>query len=120
MGMYCCCEWKMTPSYHIDMVNKTHTIYEVDPDGCKCDWTGWISRYDWPEERKNKNVPFSEPIKEGKYLVRVQTMCGDRYEDEQYFSKTPRMVRCGYTGKEFIVHWSGNDENQPYAWKEIM
>lgn len=117
--MYCACDWKMTGSTHIDMVNETFTRYEADPDGCTCDWTGWISRYDWPEERKNKSVPFSEPNKNGKYLVRCQSGCGDRYEEEQYYSSIPRTIKCGYIGKDLIVHWSGDDEGQPYAWKEI-
>lgn len=119
MGMYCCCDWKMTGSTHIDMVNKIITEYEADPDGCTCDWNGWISRYDWPPERKNKDKPFSEPTKDGRYLVRFQTLCGDRFEEEQDFSLNYRIIRCGYTGKEMKVNWSGNDEEQPYAWKEI-
>ncbi len=120
MGMYCCCDWKMTGSTHIDMVNKIITNYEPDPDGCKCDWKGWNSIYDWPQERKNKDKSFCLPDKDGKYLVRVQTSDGDRYEDIQTFSLKSRMVRCGYTGKEFEAHWSGDDESQPYAWKELL
>ncbi len=119
MGMYCYCGWKMTPSHVIDMVNKTSTTYEVDQDGCTCDWEGWTSLYDWPPERKNKDKTFSEPEKEGKYLVRASTNCGDRYEEVQSFSLTPRTVTCGYTGKEFQVHWSGDEESQPYAWREL-
>ncbi len=119
MGMYCCCDWKMTDSIHIDMVNKKTTIYEADPDGCTCDWNNWNSIYDWPAERKNKDRPLKLPEKEGKYLVRIQTDCGDRYEDESEFKFEKRKERCGYTGREFEVHWSGDLEQQPYAWKEI-
>ncbi len=99
------------------MVKKIITEYE--PDKCKCDWTGWISIYDWPEDRKNKQIPFSEPIKNGKYLVRIQDHSADRYESESIYTIEPRTIRCGYTGKEIIVHWEGYDEDQPYAWKEI-
>ena len=119
MGMYCCCDWKMTRSTHIDMVNKTITEYESDPDGCTCDWKDWISVYDWPQERKNKDKPFGLPKNDGKYLVRFQTNDGDRCECEMEFKIQSRKVCCGYTGKEVEVHWSGNDEEQPYAWKEI-
>lgn len=119
MGMYCCCDWKMTGSTHIDMVNKTITEYEPDPDGCTCDWTNWISVYDWPPERKNKDKPFGLPLKEGKYLIRFQTQCGDRVECESEFKLEKRIVYCGYTGKAIEVNWSGDDEEQPYAWKEI-
>lgn len=119
MGMYCCCDWKMTGSTYIDMVNKEITEYEPDPDGCTCDWEGWNSIYDWPDERKNKDRSFRLPEKEGKYLVRIQTQCGDRYETESQFNLKTRIERCGYTGKEIEVHWSGDDEEQPYAWKEI-
>jgi len=119
MGMYCACDWKMTGSTHIDMVNKTITNYEHDPDGCKCDWNRWISIYDWPDERKNKEKPFELPLVDGKYYVRCQSYCGDRYEEIQSFSLKTRTEICGYTGKAFQVHWSGDDEGQPYAWKEI-
>jgi len=118
MGMYCACGWKMTGCLHIDCVKKESTYYEPDPDGCTCDWKGWISRYDWPPQRKNKSLDFGEPNEEGSYLVRVQSSCGDRYEEEQNYSKTARKVVCGYTGREFLVHWSGDDESQPYAWRK--
>lgn len=118
MGQYCCCDWKMTPSSHIDMVNKVITTYEVDPDGCTCDWTGWYSIFDWPKERKNKDKPICLPEKEGKYTVRKSTDCGDRYESEAIYCKTPRKECCGYTGIEFEVFWDGCLEDQPYAWKD--
>ncbi len=118
--MYCCCGWKMTPSCEIDMVNKTCSIYEVDPEGCECNWEGWNSLYDWPEERKNKDKTFCEPEKDGKYLVRIQNSSGDRYESESFYTKIKRKIYCGYTGKEFEVNWSGYDDEQPYAWKEII
>lgn len=120
MGMYCCCDWKMTGSTHIDMVNKVCTHYEPDPEGCTCDWTNWTSIYDWPEERKNKDKPLELPLKDGKYYVRVQSQCGDRYEEIQHFSLITRNERCGYTGKELQVHWSGDDQSQPYAWRELI
>ncbi len=119
MGMYCACDWKMTPSHVIDCVNKTWTTYEVDENGCTCDWNEWTSVYDWPPERKNKEKQLGLPLKDGKYYVRVQTMCGDRYEDIQTFSLKTRTETCEYTGKKFEVHWSGDDESQPYAWREL-
>lgn len=119
MGMYCCCDWKMTGSMYIDIPNRTTNYYESDPDRCTCDWNNWVSVYDWPEERKNKHKEFSLPKKDGKYLVRCQSSCGDRYEEIQSFSLKTRIETCGYTGKEFEVHWSGDDERQPYAWREL-
>jgi hypothetical protein len=118
MGMYCCCGWKMSGSMYIDIPNDTHTYYEPDPDGCTCDWDGWISIHDWPPERKNKEQALGLPSKEGEYLIRCANGCGDRDEYIQTFSVKTRKVRCGYTGKELQVHWSGDDESQPYAWKE--
>ena len=118
MGMYCCCGWKMTGSLHIDMVNKTSTHYEADPNGCTCDWENWNSIYDWPPERKNRDKPLCLPLNEGKYLVRIQTQYGDRYEDESEYKIKPRIINCGYTGNEIEINWSGDDETQPYAWKE--
>lgn len=103
MGMYCCCDQKIKDGWK-----------------CLCSWKGWNSCYDYPPERRNKNRKIREfPEKEGLYLVRYCSQCADRYEDEQTYSFTPRSIRCGYTGKELIVHWSGNYEEQPYAWKEI-
>lgn len=103
MGMYCCCGQKIT----------------IDFENCRCDWTNWISIYDWPKERKNKEKSFSLPDKNGKYYVRYQNNSGDRDECIQDFSLITRTEKCGYTGKEFDVHWSGNDESQPYAWREL-
>ena len=119
MGRYCCCDWKMSDSMHIDMVKGETTIYKADPDGCTCDWSDWTSVYDWPPERKNKDKPFGLPEKDGKYLVRCQSGSADRYEEIQTFSLKTRIETCGYTGKKFQVHWSGNDEGQPYAWREL-
>jgi len=119
MGMYCACKWKMTGSLHIDIPNKTSTYYEPDPVGCTCDWNGWTSICDWPDERKNKDKPLGNPLRDGKYLVRIQNQSGDRYEDESYFTLKTRIIQCGYTGFGFEVNWSGDDEEQPYAWKEI-
>jgi len=119
MGMYCACDWKMTGSLHISISNKTSTYYEADPDGCTCEWDGWNSIFDWPKERKNKDKPFALPKKDGSYYVRCSNGSGDRYEEIQKFSLATRTERCGYTGKEFKVHWSGNDESQPYAWREL-
>jgi hypothetical protein len=109
----------MTDSLVIDCVNKTCTTYESDPNGCTCDWDNWFSVCDWPEERKNKNIPIQLPKQNGKYYVRVQTCAGDRYEDIQEFSVVPRDAKCGFTGKDLKLHWSGNDEEQPYAWREL-
>ncbi len=104
MGMYCCCDQKIKDGWK-----------------CLCKWKNWVSVYNWPrgQERRNKYRPFSLPKKEGKYLVRISTQCGDRYETESEFSFKPRIVPCGYTGNPCICHWSGDDEEQPYAWKEI-
>lgn len=104
MGMYCACGWKMTP---------------VDQDGCQCDWNGWNSLFDYPPERKNIDKPCCSPERDGKYLVRIQTQCADRYETESNYCSIPREVCCGYTGKKLQVFWDGDDEDQPYAWKEI-
>jgi len=120
MGMYCCCNWKMTGSLVIDIPNKTSTYYEPDTDGCTCNWNGWTSIYDWPPERKNKDTSFALPKKDGKYYVRYQNGCGDRYEEVQSFSLKTRTETCGYTGKELQVHWSSDDECQPYAWRELQ
>jgi hypothetical protein len=119
MGRNCCCGWRMSGSMHIDIPNKTSIYYEADPDGCTCHWNEWTSIYDWPEERKNKEKPFALPLKDGKYYVRCQNDSGDRYEEIQTFSLKTRIECCGYTGKEIEVHWSGNDESQPYAWREL-
>ena len=44
----------------------------------------------------------------------------DRYEEEAtYFSKA-KTVACGYTGKLHEINWSGDEDYQPYAWKEII
>lgn len=104
MGMYCCCDWKISRS--------------ADPNGCKCDWENWSSIYDWPPERKNKDKPFSLPEKDGIYEVRIQNQSGDRFETESTFTIKSRLERCRYTGKEVEVHWSGDPEYQPFAWKD--
>lgn len=115
MGMYCACNWKMTNSMLIDIPNGKTVIYESDPNGCKCDWEGWNSLYDWPEERKNKDKPFKEPSEEGKYIVRIQDCNGDRYESESEYKFIPRIEKCKYTGRECPVKWSRTLEEQPYA-----
>jgi hypothetical protein len=106
MGMYCCCDEKISGS-------------EFE---CKCNWEGWISIFDWPEERKNKSLPIRLPDKDGKYLVRC-TQDGDRYEAEINFTVTPRIVKGSYfdANKETQVHWEEKswDDESPYAWKEI-
>ena len=105
MGMYCCCDQRIG--------------YNGEWE-CHCDWEGWINCLDYPSERKNKHVPISDPAKDGVYLVRRQTGSADRYEEEAtYFSK-PLTVACGYTGKLHEINWSGDEDDQPYAWKEIF
>ena len=104
MGMYCNCYVKINDDWE---------------DRCVCDWYGWLSIHDWPPPRKNKHLPFALPAKEGKYLTRYQTDCGDHVTIIQQYKTTPRKVCCGYIGKELLVHWSGNDEQQPYAWREL-
>lgn len=49
MGMYCCCGVKISGK-----------DYEGKPKCC-CDWDGWISTCDYPEERKNETWMFGEP-----------------------------------------------------------
>lgn len=106
MGQYCCCHVKISGE-----------DYEGKPQ-CTCDWDGWISLYDYPEDRKNKDIPFCEPVKDGEYLIRYQNQSADRHEKTSYFTLEPRKIYCGFTGRELVVHWSGDDEEQPYAWKE--
>jgi hypothetical protein len=107
MGMYCCCDRRITRE-------------EFE---CLCAWEGWISTCDWPEERKNKDISVGLPTKDGKYLVRVQNGSGDRYEEEKHFSLVPRIEKRGYFGppREYEIHWEGQswEEGAPYAWKEI-
>lgn len=86
---------------------------------CECDWKGWLSIVDFPDERKNKNLPFAQPQKDGTYYVRCQSGSADRYEETQEYSTVPRDGRCGYTGKPLKLHWSGDDEGQPYAWRDL-
>lgn len=111
MGMYCCCN-----------LNISGNEYEGKPQ-CTCSWEGWISTCDWPKERKNKHIPISLPSKDGKYLVRIQTESGDRYEDEKYFSLSPKIELGGYFAPltEYELHWEDENwqEGCPYAWKEI-
>ena len=102
MGMYCCCDEKITDCWQ-----------------CNCDWNEWISCYDYPPERKNKHVPISLPTSHGTYLVRRQNGSADRYEEEAEFFVNPKTVPCGYTGTFHEIHWAGDRDHQPYAWKEI-
>lgn len=102
--MYCCCDAK------------------IGKDGewkCNCDWEGWKSCCDFPVERKNKNIPICDPPIDGTYLVRRQNGSADRYEEESQFSFLPKIVPCGYTGKLHQINWSGDEDHQPYAWKEL-
>lgn len=114
MGMYCCCDVKISGD-----------DYEGKPK-CRCDWNGWISTCDFPEDRKNKDTPIQEkPLKSGKYLVRNSTTYGDRYEAEMTFSVEPiRVEKVGYfwPQRDYPVHWSDEDTEVggPYAWKEIL
>jgi len=119
MGMYCCCNWKITGSMYIDVQNKKSIYYECDPDGCTCDWNEWISICDFPKERKNKEKEFYLPFNDGKYYVRYQNFNGDRCEEIQNFSLKTRTETCGYTGEKIQLHWSGDHESQPYAWREL-
>lgn len=119
MGRNCCCGWRMSGCVHIDMTKGECIHYDADPNGCTCDWNGWVSCFDYPNERKNKHIPFSLPEKNGKYLVRIQDCSGDRYEKESIFSLIPRTINSVYTGEEIKVNWEGYDDEQPYAWKEI-
>lgn len=101
MGMYCCCGQKIRDDWK-----------------CHCDWEEWISCCDYPEERKNKAIPFSDPEEEDVYLTRSQSACGSRYEEKRGYFKKPKKVQSGYTSKEFEVNWSGDVDEQPYAWKK--
>lgn len=112
MEMYCCCGQKIRDNFV-----------------CLCDWDGWISSYDYPEERKNKDTPiYKYPLESGKYLVRYQTSYADRYEDEDIFSVKPIRIEKDYDNKLFPIHWQKEDFetyysigvlNSPYAWKKI-
>lgn len=104
--MYCCCDCKIMSDD--DWMER-----------CSCEWKGWISVYDWPPPRKNKDLPFALPADEGKYYTRYQNGAGDHYEEVQEYKKNPRESKCGYTGKKVWLHWSGNDEKQPYAWRNL-
>lgn len=109
MGMYCCCDQKILEKFY-----------------CKCEWDGWVSIVDFPDERKNKERKISNPIENGKYLVRIQKD-GDRYELEMNFHKIPKIFYGSYMGpkKEVFLHWSEEEDFthehwesfQPYAWK---
>jgi hypothetical protein len=104
MGMYCCCHQR------------------IGQDGeweCLCEWDGWISNCDYPRERKNKHLPISNPPKDGIYLVRRQTGSADRFEEETEFFFTPKTVACGYTATLHQIHWGGDSDHQPYAWKYL-
>jgi hypothetical protein len=110
MGMYCCCDQK------------------IGDDGeweCLCDWEGWVSTGEFPVERKNKDIPISQPPVSGNYWTRYTTGSADRYEIESYFSVTPlrkdRMEGCWYSKDPLVdVHWSDWDSETggPYAWKK--
>lgn len=104
--MYCCCGKKIN----------------CDQFECLCDWEGWVSTCDFPDERKNKDIPMGLPKKDGNYLTRC-CHCGDRYEEEREFSLIPRIEKGGYFGSDqtFELHWEGEtwEEGTPYAWKEI-
>lgn len=106
MGMYCCCKCKIK-------------LGEEWENRCTCNWDGWISIYDFPPTRKNKNLPFALPVEDGKYLTRYQNNSGDHYEVYQYFQKIPRKSKCVFTGLEVFLHWSGRSNEQPYAWAEL-
>lgn len=104
MGMYCVCGWKSTG----DEVE--------DYKGCSCSWDGWVSCYDYPKYRGNSREPCRLPEEEGVYLVRIQAGSADKYEAYSRFSKASRKINCQYTGKELETHWSGDSEEDPYAW----
>lgn len=104
MGMYCCCNCKIMKDWETR---------------CTCDWEGWVNIDDWPPHRKNKSLPFCLPAEEGKYMTRYQNCAGDHYEIVQEYKKIPRKEECVFTGKEEFLHWSGNSEDQPYAWRNI-
>jgi len=104
MGRYCVCGLKFTDN-EIEDYKK-----------CDCQWSYWVSCCDFPTYRGNKKEKISLPTKEGVYLVRLTTVCGDRYEAYSFFSKTERKIPCEYTGKEGFTHWSGSLQDIPYAW----
>ena len=107
MGMYCVCGVRI----------------DSDPveayKSCCCSWDGWVSCHDFPEYRGNKKDPCRLPNKEGIYLVRIQSASADRDEFYSKFCKVSRKTRCGYTGIEVEVNWSGDPEQQPYAWYDV-
>ena len=113
--MYCCCYKKITGNWE-----------------CECSWDGWISAYDYPPERKNREVPLQKPLKSGKYLVRYQTSSADRYECEDVYHLVPIKTEKGGDGKIYPIHWENEEYEEyeedcgkgffhsPYAWKEII
>ncbi len=110
MGMYCCCGSK---------IRREGNQY------CTCDWDGWISTCDYPDERKNKDTPIQKrPPKSGMYLIRESSDSGDRSEREMYFSETPiKIEEVGFFSPYFLYKFHWEDEEWitggPYAWKEI-
>lgn len=102
--MYCCCHQK---------------IRDEGEWKCHCHWEGWTSCCDYPPERKNKHLPISDPPSDGIYLVRRQNGSADRYEVETNFFSTPLTVQCGYIGIPHEINWGGDEDHQPYAWKEV-
>lgn len=105
--MYCDCGEKISSSHF----------------KCICDWTGWNACHDWPKEKPEWVPIIKHPPKDGIYLVRKQSTCGDRYEDEESFSVNPiRYENGGYLQSfEYPVHWEKEswDDDSIYAWKEI-
>lgn len=86
---------------------------------CVCNWDGWVSRYDWPIERKNLDVEIRDPVKEDFYLIRYQKSDGNRIEEKSKFNFTPRIVEID--GKKLRLYWTYHNDGlrQPYAWKNI-
>jgi len=109
MGMYCCCDVKLSDPEH------------EGKSKCSCDWTDWVSTCDWPAERRNREIPISLPLQDGKYLVRIQSADGDRYEEEKQFNVIPTIQTGGYYYPvNHEIHWEGEtwEEGTPYAWKK--
>ena len=108
MGTYCCCGSKI----------------RQDDWKCFCDWEGWTSFFDFPDERNNKDTPLGEPKESGEYLARYINSSGDRYETDAYFSLEPLRKDIHQIGwlpcEEVDVHWEPWDSETlgPYAWKK--
>lgn len=104
MGMYCACEIKM--SGHPD-----------GKHGCTCDWEGWVSTCDWPEERKNKETPIQRYPKEpGVYLTRCHNGNFEQLHETEHLFSSGCWLFEALIDEDDLEPW---EREIPYAWKPI-